>query len=235
MLADKQINAMTKTFAFPEINKRIRDFEKKHERQPNSVCLLAVSKGQDLEKIKAAYDAGQHSFGENYLQEALSKIEALSDLNIEWHFIGNLQRNKTKKIAEHFSWVQSVSSKQIAKRLNDHRPENLPPLNICIEINLDHEASKSGIEPAELTQLAKYCMTLPRLKLRGIMLIPPPHDNLDAQCKIFHQAYLLFESLRDLNLPIDTLSMGMSRDFEAAIAEGSTMVRIGSALFGERF
>jgi len=203
--------------------KTIEELEKKYHRAPHSVSLLAASKGQSLEKIKAAIDAGQRSFGENYVQEALEKIKAINNPNIEWHFIGHIQSNKTKAIAENFSWVHSLCDKKIAQRLNDQRPLHLPPLQVCLEVNLDQEKTKSGVVSAEeLISLADYCKTLPRLKLRGLMAMP-------LQCATFHQVYLLKEKLH-----LDTLSMGMTKDMEAAIAEGSTWVRIGEGLFGPR-
>lgn len=207
---------------------------KTYYNNPNNIKLLAASKGQPLEKITALYNQGQRAFGENYLQEALEKMTALADTEIEWHFIGTVQSNKTKKIAEHFSWVQTVADSKIAKRLSEQRPSPLPPLNICIEVNISNEASKSGIAPKEVLALAQYCMTLPKLKLRGLMCIPEQYNDIHKQRDIFHTMFLLYQSLRKQDLPLDTLSMGMSGDMEAAIAEGSTMVRIGTALFGER-
>lgn len=216
-----------------KIKKLIADYEQKYHRQNGSVQLLASSKGQSIEKMTDAYNAGQRSFGENYLQEALEKIAILPP-DIEWHFIGTLQSNKTRKIAEHFAWVQSIGDMHIAKRLNDQRPIHLPPLNICIEVNISHEETKSGVIINEVLPLATYCLTLPRLKVRGLMTIPAHQHHFDEQRQSFHQLYILFQSLRQQNIPLDTLSMGMSEDFEAAIAEGSTMVRIGRAVFGER-
>jgi hypothetical protein len=181
----------------------------------------------------AAYSAGQSSFGENYLQEALLKMDKLPS-DIEWHFIGAIQRNKTKKIAEHFDWVQSVDSTIIAQRLNDQRPLHLSPLNICIEVNVNHENTKIGVLSENVFSLATYCMNLPRLRLRGLMTIPFPQLHFSQQRQSFQQLHILYQSLLQKGLPLDTLSMGMSDDFEAAIAYGSTMVRIGTALFGER-
>lgn len=216
------------------IKKLISDYEKKYRREAGSVRLLAVSKKQSIEKIIEAYEAGQRAFGENYLQEALSKITALTDKQIEWHFIGPIQSNKTRKIAEHFAWVHSVDSKKIAKRLNDQRPTQLPPLNICIEVNVSHEQTKSGVMLEEVEALALYCQSLPHLALRGLMTIPAEHDNFIDQRNEFHPLQTLWTTLRQHDIPLDTLSMGMSGDFEAAIAEGSTLVRIGTALFGQR-
>ncbi len=217
-----------------DVKAHIRACEKKYGRDSHSVTLLLASKKQSIEKISAAYAAGQRAFGENYLQEALQKMAALSQLDIEWHFIGPIQSNKTRKITEHFDWVQSVDSLHIAQRLNDQRPEHLPPLNICLEINLNDEASKSGIALHEVTALAAACRELPRLKLRGLMAIPAPASSASVAREQFHMLYQCWQSLRDAGYELDTLSMGMSDDFEAAIAEGSTLVRIGSAVFGSR-
>lgn len=211
----------------------IRSLETKYHRTPNSVKLLAASKAQSSEKILTLYQEGQRVFGENYLQEAIAKMPELPN-DIEWHFIGPIQSNKTRKIAEHFSWVHSVSSLYIAKRLNDQRPLNLAPLNICIEVNISEENTKSGVMQNELLSLAKECLLLPQLTLRGLMCIPAPSTDLLTQRKSFHAVSALFESLRNDGINIDTLSMGMSDDLEAAIAEGSTMIRVGRALFGER-
>jgi PLP dependent protein len=216
------------------IKKLIADYEQKYHRDRGSVQLLAVSKHQSIEKMNEAFQAGITAFGENYLQEALPKLAAFADKPIEWHFIGPIQSNKTRKIAEHFAWVHSVDSMKIAQRLNDQRPAHLPLLNICIEVNISHEASKSGVKENELKSLASYCLTLPRIKLRGLMTIPAPHDNAIEQRNEFHKLVSLFHALNKLGIALDTLSMGMSEDFEAAIAEGSTLVRIGTAIFGNR-
>lgn len=216
------------------IRESIASYEIKYGRDRGAVALLAVSKKQSIAKIRAAYAAGQRAFGENYLQEALQKMRALADLAMEWHFIGPMQSNKTRKIAEHFHWVQSVDSQKIAQRLNDQRPEHLPPLNICLEINVSGEASKSGIAPADAAALAEACRTLPRLTLRGLMTIPAPAASFESTRQQFHIMLQLFQQLNHAGLTLDTLSMGMSDDVEAAIAEGSTLVRIGTAIFGER-
>lgn len=209
-----------------DLNSKIAAYEEKYHRPSGSVELLAVSKGQPIEKILSVYHTGQRQFGENYLQEALPKIAALPD-DIIWHFIGPVQSNKTRKIAEHFHWVQSVDDLAIAKRLNDQRPAHLPPLNICIQVNIDNEPTKSGIAPEMVFDLATACLTLPRLRLRGLMSLPKRQAS-------FHDLNNLFKSLCQQGISLDTLSMGMSDDFEAAIAEGSTMIRIGRALFGPR-
>lgn len=212
----------------------IQECELRYARIPNSVRLLAVSKSQPVEKILAAISAGQYAFGENYLQEALVKMETLANEKIEWHFIGPIQSNKTKKIAESFSWVQSVSSFNIAKRLNDQRPEHLPPLNICLQINTSGESSKSGAAPSAALTLAKQCLTLPRLKLRGLMTIPAPRNIFSEKRAELNKLLLLQNELLKNDVPLDILSMGMSEDLEAAIAEGSTMVRVGTKIFGDR-
>jgi pyridoxal phosphate enzyme (YggS family) len=213
---------------------KIRDYEKKFDRIPHSVKCLLASKAQPIEKISQAIQAGMQVFGENYLQEALLKIAALSSEKIEWHFIGHIQSNKTRKIAENFAWVQSISSSDIAKRLNDQRPDGLPPLNICLEINIDDEPLKSGVLAKDVLSLADYCRSLPRLTLRGLMAIPAPQDHFADQCIAFRKMKLLFDSLNEKNFALDTLSMGMTQDMEAAIAEGSTMVRVGTGIFGLR-
>ncbi len=208
----------------------IRTTEKKYHRPPNSVSLLAVSKKQSADKIRQVYHAGQKSFGENYCQEALEKQRNLSDCAIEWHFIGSIQSNKTKLIAEHFDWVQSVDRISIAKRLNDQRPAHLKPLNICIEINIDEEKTKSGVLPHDAFELAKNIISLKHLKLRGIMTIPEKNNSTIA----FQKMAALYQKLTQEGFELDTLSMGMSDDYIDAIAAGSTMVRIGTAIFGER-
>ena len=208
---------------------QLRLIEKKYHRSENAVMLLAVSKTQSADNIRDLFLQGQRCFGENYLQEALEKQLLLKDLAIEWHFIGHIQSNKTKLIAGHFSWVHSVDRLSIAKRLNDQRPTSLPPLNICIEINIDGEENKSGVAPAKLLSLATEISLLKNLKLRGLMCIPQK-NNLEA----FEKTATLQQTLIHDGFILDTLSMGMSADYEAAIAAGATIVRIGTALFGER-
>lgn len=203
-------------------------------RDKDIVTLLAVSKGQPVTALEKAYAAGQRAFGENYLQEALLKIAALADKNIEWHFIGPIQTNKTKKIAAHFQWVQSIEDIVIAERLNDQRPAGLPALNICLQVNISNEKNKSGVTPDAVFSLAEQCRTLPNLKLRGLMAIPAPTKIFHEQRKIFHKMQLLFKNLNQAGFQLDTLSMGMSEDLVAAIAEGATMVRIGTKIFGLR-
>lgn len=216
------------------IQQQIANCAEQHGRDKHSITLLAVSKQQSIERIQDAYAAGQRCFGENYLQEALPKIAALAHLPISWHFIGHIQANKTRKIAENFSVVETVSSLKIAERLNKQRPSHLPPLTICLEINLYQEPDKSGIAPADALLLAKACSGLSRLTLRGLMSIPPIASNLTEARQHFQQLYALWQSLQQAGLNLDMLSMGMSGDFEAAIAEGSTEVRIGTGLFGSR-
>jgi len=207
-------------------------------RVPSSVQLLAVSKTFGPEAVAEAVAAGQRAFGENYLQEALDKIAALPalvpDTPLEWHFIGPIQSNKTRPIAEHFDWVHSVDRLKIAQRLSEQRPEELGPLNICLQVNISGEASKSGLTPEELPEVAAQVAQLPRLRLRGLMAIPAPSDDMKQQRAAFAAVRGLYEQLRTVGLPLDTLSMGMSADLEAAVAEGATIVRVGSAIFGAR-
>jgi pyridoxal phosphate enzyme (YggS family) len=217
------------------IKNEIRASEQQYDRTPNSVQLLAVSKNHPASAIEAAVQAGQFAFGENYLQEALVKIEALSHLKIEWHFIGPIQTNKTRKIAEHFHWVHSISDAKIAARLHNQRPAHLPPLNICLQVNSSLEDTKSGITDAgQLYLLAQEILTFPRLKLRGLMAIPADKKHFAEQRNECHKLKLLFEILCKKGIKLDTLSLGMSNDLAAAIAEGSTMVRIGTKIFGDR-
>ncbi|QSB20485.1 YggS family pyridoxal phosphate-dependent enzyme [Pseudomonas sp. 15A4] len=210
---------------------RIRSAAQAVQRDPASVGLLAVSKTKPASDLREAYDAGLRDFGENYLQEALGKQAELSDLPLIWHFIGPIQSNKTRAIAEHFAWVHSVDRLKIAQRLSEQRPPELPPLNICIQVNVSGEASKSGCAPEDLPALAQAISVLPNLKLRGLMAIPEPTDDRDEQNASFAAVSTL---QAQLGLPLDTLSMGMSHDLEAAIAQGATWVRIGTALFGAR-
>ena len=217
--------------ALQAVRLRIATAARAAGRAPDTVELLAVSKTFGVDAIRAAAAAGQQAFGESYVQEALVKIAALADLSLTWHFIGPLQRNKTRVLAENFDWVHSVDRAIIAQRLNDARPDGLDPLNVCVQVNVSGEASKSGVSPADLPALVNVVARLPRLRLRGLMAIPAPlahHDRQQAQFRLLRQ-------LRDgLDVPLDTLSMGMSNDLEAAIAEGATLVRVGSAIFGGR-
>ena len=210
---------------------RIREAAQAVHRDAATVGLLAVSKTQPAAAIREAFAAGLRDFGENYLQEALDKQVDLDDLPLIWHFIGPIQSNKTKAIAEHFDWVHSVDRLKIAQRLSDQRPATLPPLNICLQVNVSGEASKSGCTPQELGPLAEAVAAMPQLRLRGLMCIPAPTEDPAEQRAAFARLRLLRD---ELALDLDTLSMGMSQDLEAAIAEGATWVRIGTALFGAR-
>jgi len=199
-----------------------------------SVNLLAVSKAQSAIAIREAYAAGQKLFGENYLQEALDKQSQLADLAIEWHFIGPIQSNKTQLIAQHFNWVHSIDRLKIAQRLNDARPETLAPLQVCIQVNISNEESKSGVTQQELDTLASAISKLPRLKLLGLMAIPEPSNDNNKQRIQFKQVRECYDALLEKGFTLDTLSIGMSDDYRIAIEEGATIVRIGSALFGAR-
>ena len=213
------------------VSQRIRAAADAVQRDASSLHLLAVSKTKPAQAVREAHAAGLHDFGENYRQEALGKQAELTDLPLSWHFIGPIQSNKTRAIAENFAWVHSVDRLKIAQRLSEQRPADLPPLNICIQVNVSGEASKSGCTPADLPALANAISALPRLKLRGLMAIPEPTEDRAAQDAAFATVRELQASL---NLPLDTLSMGMSHDLESAIAQGATWVRIGTALFGAR-
>lgn len=203
-------------------------------RSADAVTLLAVSKQHDAAAIRAVNAAGQRDFGESYLQEALSKIKDLTDLDLTWHYIGQIQSNKTRPIAEQFQWVHTVDRLKIAERLSEQRPANAPPLNLCIQVKLADEAGKGGATPAETIALARAIAPLPRLRLRGLMCIPPPRDQFEAQLVYFKECSDLLRTLNQHGLALDTLSMGMSGDLEAAIAAGATIVRVGTAIFGER-
>ena len=204
-------------------------------RSVDSVTILTVSKGHPAATVRAAIAAGLTQFGESYLQEALPKQSELAgDPTPVWHFIGRLQSNKTRPVAEHFDWVHAVDRLKVAERLAEQRPYHAPPLNVCLQVNIAGEASKGGIAPAEVPELARSVAALPRLKLRGLMCLPPEEDDPARQRVWFARLRELQESLRDRGLPLDTLSMGMSDDFEAAILEGATIVRIGTALLGPR-
>jgi pyridoxal phosphate enzyme (YggS family) len=193
--------------------------------------LLIVTKRRDLDAIKTLVDAKQSVFGENYLQEALPKILALVNENIEWHFIGTIQPNKTRKIAEHFSWVESIDNAHVAQRLNDQRPKNLPTLQVCIQVNIDHDQNKGGVIIDQLFELATIIEKLPRLQLRGLMTIPKKHVTLAERAQSYQQMKEVFEQLKNKGFMLDTLSMGMSDDFELAIHAGATEVRIGQSIF----
>ena len=206
----------------------------RYQRDSADIGLLAVSKRKPIEDIREAYRCGQRQFGENYLQEAQQKIQTLTDLDISWHFIGAIQSNKTRVIAAHFDWVHCVDRLKIAQRLSEQRPASLQPLNICIQVNVDLEESKAGIALEKVPELSQQISQLPNIRLRGLMAIPAPSTSLEAQRKPFAKLRLAFEQMQQGGLDCDTLSIGMSHDIEAAIAEGSTLVRIGTAIFGER-
>jgi len=213
---------------------RIEAAARKFGRNPDDISLLAVSKTWPAVDVRAAVDAGQRVFGENYVQEGVDKTVELAALGLTWHFIGPLQSNKTRRVAETFDWVHSVERLKIAERLSEQRPEGLPPLQVCLQANVSGEETKSGVALSELPQLALQVARLPRLKLRGVMAIPAPLDDFDAQRQSFRLVREAYEQLRGEGLALDTLSMGMTHDLEAAIAEGATLVRVGTAIFGER-
>ncbi|GGI55433.1 YggS family pyridoxal phosphate-dependent enzyme [Oxalicibacterium solurbis] len=220
------------------VRKQIAEAADNAQRAADDVALLAVSKTFGADAVIDAAETGQQAFGENYLQEALDKMATVRaqrpDLQLQWHFIGPIQSNKTRPIAEHFDWVHSVDREKIAQRLSDQRPEKLPPLNVCLQVNVSGEASKSGVPPEEVAAVAKAIAAMPRLRLRGLMAIPEPEDDAARQRAPFRKMHDLFTQLQADGLQLDTLSMGMSADMPAAIAEGATIVRIGSAIFGTR-
>jgi pyridoxal phosphate enzyme (YggS family) len=216
------------------VRARIARAERRHGRAPGSVRLLAVSKTHPAPVLRAAFEAGLRAFGESYYQEAAAKIDALADLDLEWHFIGPIQSNKTRGIAERFAWAHSVDREKIARRLDEHRPASMPPLQVCLQVNIDREPTKSGCLPEQVEPLAHYIAGLSRLRLRGLMAIPAATDDFERQRAAFARVRRLQEQLQSQGLELDTLSMGMSGDLEAAIAEGATLVRVGTALFGPR-
>ncbi|HEX3950673.1 MAG TPA: YggS family pyridoxal phosphate-dependent enzyme [Steroidobacteraceae bacterium] len=222
------------TLPVNHVRSRIRSAAAAAGRDPNSVTLVAVTKAKPAESVRMAATAGVTDFGENYLQEALLKIDQLADLTLQWHFIGGIQSNKTRAIAERFHWVQSVDRLQIARRLSEQRPFHAPPLNVCIQVALVHESTKGGVAPEALPELAAAVAVLPRLRLRGLMCVPPAQADVAAERVVFARLRDLLTDLNARGLNLDTLSMGMSGDFESAIAEGATLVRIGTALFGAR-
>ncbi len=203
-------------------------------RDPHAIRLVAVSKQQPAAAVRQMAEAGLREFGESYPQEALPKIVALKDLGLTWHFIGRLQGNKTRQVAEHFDWVHTLDRARIAERLSEQRSPVAPPLNICIQVQLVAEVQKGGVQPDEVEALARHVVSLPHLKLRGLMCIPPPSDSYAEQLQVFSGLAKLAAGLRMAGIDSDTLSMGMSGDFEAAIAAGSTLVRVGTAIFGPR-
>ena len=220
------------------VQHRIATSAQAASRDPTSITLLAVSKTFDAQAVLTAAQAGQRAFGENYVQEAIDKISATRELNpnlqLEWHFIGPIQSNKTRQIAEHFDWVHSVDRLKIAQRLSEQRPADMPPLQICLQVNVSGEATKSGLEPDALLELAREVNALPNLRLRGLMAIPEPTEDVEQQRAAFAKLRLMQNDLQAVGIPTDTLSMGMSADMDAAIAEGATIVRIGTAIFGGR-
>ena len=222
------------TAKLESINARIASACAKVQRPATEVRILAVSKRQTVAAIRQLHAAGQFAFAENYLQEALEKQPGLQDLALEWHFIGPVQSNKTQEIANSFNWVQSIDREKIASRLSRQRPSGMPRLNVCIQVNIDREEQKSGANPDEVLQLARLASALPGLTLRGLMAIPRASSTPDQTLQSFRNVRRLFDQLRDEGLPVDTLSMGMSADLELAVAAGSTMVRIGTDLFGPR-
>jgi pyridoxal phosphate enzyme (YggS family) len=229
---------MSITQNIEEVSALIAEAARGVGRDPASVTLLAVSKTFGPDAVIEAAEAGQRTFGENYLQEAIDKQQAVlsqrPDLALEWHFIGPIQSNKTRPIAEHFAWAHAVDREKIARRLSEQRPPDLPPLNVCLQVNVSGEDSKSGVTPTEVLALAQAVATLPGLQLRGLMAIPEPAEDVESQRKPFALLRALQQQLTEAGIPTDTLSMGMSADMDAAIAEGATIVRIGTAIFGKR-
>ncbi len=214
----------------------ILDYEQRYGREPGSVKLLAVSKTKPVSAVLEAWHAGQRAFGENYLQDALLKVRHpdLKGLALEWHFIGPLQSNKTRPVAEHFHWLHTLDRLKIAQRLNDQRPTAMAPLQVCLQIKLRDEQTKSGLDPAQALYLAEAVAALPRLRLRGLMTLPPACEGLAQQRRPFKELRQLFDRLRGAGHDLDTLSMGMTHDMQAAVAEGATLLRIGTAIFGPR-
>ena len=216
------------------VKTRISTAAEASHRNPRDIVLVAVSKTHGPALIRAAHAAGQRDFGENYVQEAIEKMAALSDLDIVWHFIGPIQSNKTRQIAAHFDWVHSVDRAQIAARLSAQRPPGKPPLEVCVQVNVSGEATKSGVDPAAAKALTRAVAALPGLRLRGLMAVPEPTRDAELQRRRFDAVARLRDELVAEGLPLDTLSMGMSDDLEAAVAAGATMLRIGTAIFGPR-
>ena len=220
---------------YQRVRERISAACKNASRQPDSVRLLAVSKTKPASMVRACYAQGQRAFGENYLQDGLDKIDALAELtDIEWHFIGPLQSNKTRPVAEHFQWLETLDREKIARRLNEQRPDNLPPLNVLIQVNISDEDQKSGIATESVTSFAQTLLSLPRLKVRGLMCIPEATSDEERLRNQFQKMQSLWQELKELCPDADTLSMGMSSDLELAVACGSTEVRIGTDIFGAR-
>lgn len=230
----RPMDAKTLQHNHARLLERVRLAAAKCQRQPGDIRILAVSKTRSAEEVRLAAQLGLRAFGENYLQEAREKIAQLADLELEWHFIGPIQSNKTRAIAADFAWVHSVDREKIARRLSEHRPVGLPPLQICLQVNISGEASKAGVSPDTLPALAEAVLAMPRLQLRGLMAIPEASEDTTAQHRAFANLRHCLEDLRELVPGLDTLSMGMSDDLDAAIVEGATIVRIGTDLFGPR-
>jgi len=222
------------TVALAQIRQRVADAEQRFNRNSGSIQLLTVSKTKPVADIQAAIDAGQSCFAENYLQEAIEKITRLDNAHVNWHFIGPIQSNKTPGIAQYFQWVHTIDRIKVARRLSEQRPKHLPPLNVCLQINISGEKSKSGIEPHALKQLAHDCASLPNIRLRGLMTMPAQNSDFEVQRVPFRQLRLLLTELQTEYPELDTLSMGTTNDLEAAVAEGATILRIGTAVFGAR-
>lgn len=219
---------------FEDARKRIASATTQWGRKPGSVQLVAIGKGHAADALRTVAGFGQRDFGENYLQEALPKMQALQDLSLVWHFTGQIQSNKTRPIAEHFAWVHTVDRERIAVRLNDQRPAHATPINVCIQVSLEDEPGKGGVDPQDVAALAGRIVGLPRLRLRGLMTVPPPRESFDEQKALFDRMSVLLRGLNEKGFGLDTLSMGMTHDLEAAIAAGATLVRVGTAIFGER-
>jgi len=217
-----------------DVRQRIASACASAQRHVNEVTLLPVSKTFGPEAVREAWAAGETAFGENYIQEAVEKQALLADLHLQWHCIGPIQSNKTRLVAAHFDWAHTVDRLKIAQRLSEQRPEQLPPLSVCIQVNIDGGPAKAGVAPGEVLALAREVAGLPRLRLRGMMTIPEPAPDFASQLAVHRRSRALFDALRDAGLPLDTLSMGMTADLEAAIHAGSTMVRVGTAIFGTR-
>ena len=228
------IGPQNSTLLVNYVRSRIRHAAGGAGRDPDTVTLIAVSKSKPAESVRAAATAGVTDFGENYLQEAILKLDELRDLPLNWHFIGSLQSNKTRAVAERFHWVHSIDRFSVARRLSEQRPFHAAPLNLCIQVAVVPEPTKGGVDPGSLPELAAKTADLPRVTLRGLMCVPPPQPTVAAQRAVFAQLRALQERLNAEGHHLDTLSMGMSDDFESAIAEGATHVRIGTALFGSR-
>jgi pyridoxal phosphate enzyme (YggS family) len=216
------------------VEQRIREACLRFDRDPDSVSLLAVSKTRPAGDVRTARACGQRLFGENYVQEAVEKVRALDDLDLQWHFIGRIQSNKTRTIASHFDWVHSIDSARHARRLGEQRPAGLAPINACLQVNLDAEATKGGLAEGDIESALEQIAGVEGLRIRGLMILPPPTDDFEAQRRRFRRLRELRDRLATRVLPLETLSMGMTGDLEAAIAEGSTLVRVGTGIFGPR-